>query len=89
MSGEDEQNRMLAGISLIKAGQRSFDLIEERIEAGTASPGVVRLLPDIDSERSRSLLARMARGEPGELTEAARECIDLIERIDSMEGKAQ
>ncbi|MGB5490238.1 MAG: hypothetical protein WBM76_05360, partial [Woeseiaceae bacterium] len=27
VSGGDEQNRMLAGMSLVKGGQRSFDLI--------------------------------------------------------------
>lgn len=87
MSGDDEQSRMLAGMALVKAGRRSFDLIEERLEAGCASPNVLRLLPDIDAARSRSLLAKIARSEPGELTDTARECIELIERMELLDGE--
>jgi radical SAM superfamily enzyme with C-terminal helix-hairpin-helix motif len=87
MSGDDEQNRMLAGMALVKAGRRSFDLIEERIEVSRASPNVLRLLPDIDAARSRSLLEKIARGEPGELTDTARECIELIERMELLDGE--
>ena len=31
-AADNEQNRMLAGISLVRAGQRSFDLIENEIQ---------------------------------------------------------
>jgi len=76
---------MLAGMSLIKAGQRSFDLIQKRIEAGQASEDIVRLLPDIDTERARPVLETIVRGEPGEMTDAARKCIELLDRIDRLE----
>ena len=36
--GRSEQNRMLAGISLVKGGQRSFDFIEQKVETGDATP---------------------------------------------------
>lgn len=84
-SGNDEQNRMLAGISLVKAGQRSFDLIEDKVEAGQASPSLVQLLTDIDSVRARDLLQKIATGEPGEVAETARECIELLDRMDAVE----
>ena len=80
MSGKDEQNRMLAGISLVKAGQRSFDLIRERIESGEATPDIVRLLPDIGGEKARALLEEV-REQHGELGIAANESIDLLDRI--------
>lgn len=86
MSGDDEQNRMLAGISLVKAGQRSFDLIENRIMAGKASAPVIRLLPDIGGERARGVLEKIASGDESELQETARECVDLLDRIDAIEG---
>ncbi|MBT8102922.1 MAG: hypothetical protein KJO95_08120 [Gammaproteobacteria bacterium] len=84
MSGGDEQSRMLAGMSLIKAGRRSFDLIMERVEASEASTALVRLLPDIDGERARKVLQSIAAGDQGELKETARECVDLLDRIDSL-----
>ncbi len=80
-AADDEQNRMLAGISLVKAGQRSFELIEKRIEAGTATPDIVRLLPDVGGEKARSVLERVARESGGEVALAATESIDLLDRI--------
>lgn len=84
-SGDDEQNRMLAGMSLVKAGQRSFDLIEHRVASGRATAPLVQLLPDIDAERARGVLQEVLEGEPGEVTEAARQCIDLLDRMDALQ----
>ena len=81
VAGDDEQNRMLAGISLVKAGQRSFDLIEEKIATGQATAPVIRLLPDIGGERARALLQQIAAGKPGGEADAATECIELLDRI--------
>ncbi len=83
MDGDDEQNRMIAGMSLVKAGKRSVDLIEEKIEAGQATPPVVRLLPDLDGPRTRRIMVRILADGPDELREAARQCIDLLDRMDS------
>ena len=85
MSGDDEQSRMLAGMSLVKGGQRSFELIKEKVEAGAASAPVIRLLPDINGAKARSVLRKIAAGEPGELKDAAKECIDLLDRMDALE----
>ena len=46
-SDDDEQEKMLAGISLVKAGERSVDLIEKAGKTGRLTPDVVRLLADI------------------------------------------
>ena len=81
-AGEHEQDRMLAGISLVRAGERSFDLIANEIAAGRASPRLLRLLPDIDHERARTLIAPLAAGE-GELASAAQDCIATLDRIDA------
>ena len=81
VAGQDEQNRMLAGISLVKAGQRSLDLIEEKIAAGEATAPVIRLLPDIAGERARGLLEQIAAGESGGNADAAVESIELLDRI--------
>ena len=86
-SGDDEQNRMLAGMSLVKGGQRSFDLIENQLAAGRASALLVQLLPDIDAGRAREVLQRVLQGEPGEIAETAKQCIDLLDRIDELDDK--
>ena len=85
MSSEDEQHRMLAGMSLVKAGQRSFDLIEREIAAGEAAPPLIRLLPDIDGPRSRAVLNQLACSGSDELQDTAEQCIDLLDRIDTVE----
>lgn len=84
LSGDDEQNRMLAGMSLVKAGGRSLDVIEKKIAAGEATPSIVRLLPDLGGPRARALLDEIACGEPGELADTARQCLELLDRIDSL-----
>ena len=83
VSQGDEQARMLAGMALVKAGKRSFDLIQQKMAAGKVSASELRLLPDIDGARARELLVPIACDDEGELKEAARECVDLLNRIDS------
>lgn len=84
MSGDSEQNRMLAGISLVKGGQRSFDFIEQKIEAGDATPPVIRLLSDIDASAARDVLNRVVDGQ-GALAKTARDCIDTLDRIEAFD----
>ena len=81
MNDDDEQQRMLAGMSLVKAGDRSFDLISERALAGEASAPAIRLLPDIGGEGSRRILSRLAAAESGDIADAAKDCIDLLDRV--------
>lgn len=78
----NEQSRMLAGMSLVRAGGRSFELIEEEIAAGRATPKDLRLLPDIDAGRARRVLTGIADAD-GELAGPARECLDTLDRIDA------
>ena len=84
-SGDNEQNRMLAGMSLVKGGKRSFDLIEDQLAAGKATAPLLQLLPDIDAVRAREVLHTVVQGEPGEIRETAQRCIDLLDRIDELE----
>lgn len=83
MSGDDEQNRMLAGISLLKAGRRSLDLIEEKAEAGEVSAPIIRLLPDIGGARAREVLDRIASRPRDEMSDTARQCLASMQRIDA------
>lgn len=84
VGSQDEQNRMLAGMSLVKAGEKSFDLIEDQIDTGEATPSAVRLLPDIDPGRARGVMDKVSTSG-SDLVETATECIDTINRIESVE----
>ena len=84
MVADDEQDRMLAGMSLVKAGERSLDLIQEAYTSGNATPQVVRLIADIGGPRSRPMLSEMA-AESGPLAEAATDALDLLDRIDRLD----
>ncbi len=85
-SGGNEQNRMLAGMSLVRAGDRSFALIEDEIEAGRAAPGILQLLADIDHDRARAVITPLARGD-GQLASAATDCLATLDRIEADEAQ--
>jgi hypothetical protein len=85
VAGEDEQERMIAGMSLVKAGERSIDLIERAVADGAATPATVRLLADLGGPRARELLAAIA-SHSGELGRAAAESLELLNRIDGLDA---
>ncbi len=83
-SGDDEQEKMLAGISLVKAGDRTVELIEKARESGRLTPQVVRLLADIGGDRSRGLLTQITTDE-GPVATAAVESLQVLDQIEAME----
>lgn len=83
VSGDDEQERMLAGMSLVKAGERSVALIEQAHASGRATVPMVRILADLGGLRARRLLTEIAE-EPGPLADAAADSLDLLDRIDAL-----
>jgi len=84
-SGDDEQEKMLAGISLVKAGERSIGLIEKADQTGRLTPEVVRLLADIGGPRSRALLGDLS-GSAGPVGTAARESLQVLDQIEDLEA---
>lgn len=83
-SSDDEQVKMLAGISIVKAGDRSVDLIEKARKSGRLTPQVVRLLTDIGGPRSRGLLTQIANDQ-GPVATAAAESLQVLDQIDAIE----
>lgn len=81
-SGDDEQEKALAGISIVKAGGRSVDLIDKARESGRLTPAVVRLLADIGGPRSRELLSEISTDE-GPVAAAATESLELLDEIET------
>jgi radical SAM superfamily enzyme with C-terminal helix-hairpin-helix motif len=84
MSAGDEQERMMAGMSLVKAGDRSIGLIQSAIASNRASPAIIRLLADLGGSKARSILNEVATGEPCDLKNAAVQSLELLNRIDEL-----
>ena len=85
VSGDGEQERTLAAMSMVKAGERSIGLIEKARRSGRLTPTGVRLLADIGGTRSRALLTEIA-AEPGPLAEAAVGSLDLLDRMEALDA---
>jgi len=85
MASDDEQSRVLAGMSLVKAGRRSFDLIEKKLQTGEVSAPIIRLLPDIGGPEARATLDKIAGGAHGEMSDTAQQCIELMNKLDALE----
>jgi hypothetical protein len=83
-SGDNEQEKTLAGISIVKAGERSVDLIEKARGSGRLTPDVVHLLADIGGPRSRALLSAISADE-GPVASAAAESLVLLDEIEAFE----
>jgi radical SAM superfamily enzyme with C-terminal helix-hairpin-helix motif len=86
VGANDEQERMLAVMALVRAGDRSIHLIESAIDAGSASPQAVRLLADIGGEQARSVLSSTAASK-GPLESAANEALEMLNRIDQLDDE--
>ena len=86
VSSDDEQDRMLAGMSLVKAGEKSVTLIEKASRDQDLTPNTVRLLADIGGPRSHALLTEIAE-DKGTIGEAAVDSLDLLERIESLDSE--
>jgi hypothetical protein len=82
-TSEDEQQRTLAGISIVKAGDRSIDLIDRARSRGHLNPALVRLLADIGGPKAQALLGELATGE-SPVAEAATESLELLKKIESL-----
>jgi hypothetical protein len=83
-SGDDEQEKTLAGISIVKAGERSVELIEKARLSGRLTPDVVRLLADIGGPRSRALLSEISTDD-GPIAEAAAQSLEVLDEIETLE----
>jgi hypothetical protein len=77
--GEDEQT--LAGILLVKAGDRSVPLITEAISAGATCPELVDVLASIGTETARAALDRATHAPSPEVAAAAEQALRTLDEI--------
>lgn len=79
---EDEQ--MLAGMLLVKAGDRSVPLLTQAISTGAASPQVVDVLASIGTEPARAALERATRAPAADVAAAAGKALRTLGEIDRL-----
>ncbi len=79
----NEQDRVLAVISLVKAGSRTIDLAESRFRDGRMSPQAIDVVASIEHPRTRPLLEDVARGD-GPTAVAAAEALVQLDKADEM-----
>ncbi len=79
----DEQDKALAGMSIVKAGDRSIGLIEKARSEGHLTPSLVRLLADIGGPKSKGLLAEIATSDDS-VAAAAHDSLDLLNQIEDL-----
>jgi len=77
----DENSQMLAGMLLVRAGDRSVDAVTNALTSGEGSPQLVDVLTSIGSERARRGLESLTdRG--GAIGDAARQALRDLDQMD-------
>lgn len=72
----DEQERLVAGMGLVQAGERSVDVLESALHRRTATVTIVHVLADIGGVRARCVLDRIAGSAAGDAAALARQVLD-------------
>ncbi len=78
----DENSQALAGVLLVKAGERSVPLITEALTAGAASTELVDVLASIGGATARNGLERVASAPGSEITISAQKALKDLDEID-------
>jgi hypothetical protein len=77
-----ESEQTIAGIMLVKAGDRSVPLIVEAVSSGAGSPELMDVLASIGTTDARGALRAATRSPRPEVASAATEALRTLEEID-------
>ena len=81
----DETERTLAGMLLIKAGDRSVPLVSEAVVTGKGDAELIDVLASIDTSEARAALVRLAQAPPSAVAPraqtAAAEALRTLDQI--------
>ena len=84
--GEDE--RTLAGMLLVRAGDRSVPVVAEAILSGRGSTALIDVLASIGSEAARDALVRVSRAAPPAVDPAvAAAAAEALRTLDQVQGR--
>jgi hypothetical protein len=85
LSSADPTTRTMAGMLLVRAGDRSRPLLREALAARRALPMVLPILADIGDHESRPALSALTRDPDPAVAGAAREAMRVL---DARSGRA-
>lgn len=77
----DESNQMLAGMLLVRAGDRSVDPVTSALISGKGSPQLVDVLTSIGSAHARRGLQSLT-DQGGAIGDAARQALRDLDQMD-------
>ena len=77
-----ESEQTIAGIMLVKAGDRSVPLISEAVSGGASSPELIDVLASIGTATARSALRTATRSPRPEVAGAAEDALRTLDEID-------
>jgi hypothetical protein len=76
-----ETEQELAGMLLVRAGDRSVPLVTDAIFAGAGSPTLVDVLASIGTDTARAALELVSRARPTEIAAAAEDALRTLDEI--------
>ena len=82
MASGDENEQTLAGMLLVRAGDRSVPLITEALVAGASATELVDVLASIGSDTARTGLERLSSAPNSEITDSAEKALKDLDEID-------
>jgi len=83
-----ENERTLAGMLLVRAGDRSVPVVTEAILSGRGSPALIEVLASIGSEAARDALVRVSRAAAPAVDPAvAAAAAEALRTLDQVQGR--
>ena len=83
-----ENERTLAGMLLVRAGDRSVPVVTEAILSGRGSPALIEVLASIGSEAARDALVRVSRAAaPAVDPVVAAAAAEALRTLDQVQGR--
>ncbi len=77
----DEDEQAVAGMLLVRGGDRSLALIEEGLAAGSGSPTLVDVLASIATAKARAALVRATQAPQPEIAVAAADALQTLDEL--------
>lgn len=86
LASSDETNRTVAGVLLVRAGERSVPPLREALARGQAVPLALRLLGDIGACELTDEIGEYAKSEDPAIARAARDALQALKRWTGKSG---
>jgi hypothetical protein len=80
LSSTDEDNRLIAGMLLVRGGKRAIPLLNEELRSPRNLPLLLRVMGDVAPNTFRDTLERYSRDEDPKVSRAAKDALRAAPR---------